>query len=43
MTAGGWIFMFVSLAIVWSLVGWCYYKVFTSPKEPDGRTENQRK
>lgn len=33
MTAGGWIFMLVSLGCVWSLAGWCYYKVFTVPGE----------
>ena len=31
MTTGGWIFMGVSLAFVWSLVGFCYYRILTAP------------
>jgi hypothetical protein len=39
MTPLGWIFLFMSLAFVWGLVGWCFYKVLTVPgvtqKPPD--------
>jgi hypothetical protein len=33
MTLGGWIWMIVSLAIVWSLALWCFRKVLITPKE----------
>lgn len=33
MTTGGWIFMVISLAVVWSGCIWCYKKVLTSPQE----------
>ena len=33
MTVAGWIFMCLSLTFVWSLVGWCYYRIVTTPKE----------
>jgi len=29
MTLGGWVFLLISLAFVWGLAIWCYYKVFT--------------
>jgi hypothetical protein len=29
MTVLGWTFLIVSLAFVWGLTIWCYYKVFT--------------
>lgn len=32
MTPGGWVFMIVSLAFVWGLTGWCFYKVLTVPE-----------
>lgn len=39
MTPLGWIFLFMSLAFVWGLAGWCFYKVLTVPgvaqKPPD--------
>jgi hypothetical protein len=35
MTALGWIFLGVSLASVWSLAGYCYYRVFTEPPADD--------
>jgi hypothetical protein len=39
MTTGGWIFLLLSTAFVWGLVGWCFYKVMTVPghieKPPD--------
>lgn len=39
MTAGGWLFMLVSLVFVWGLTGWCFYRVLTAPepieKPPD--------
>jgi hypothetical protein len=33
MTPLGWVFLIVSLAFVWGLVGWCFYKVLTVPRE----------
>lgn len=27
MTAAGWIFMLVSVAAVWALAGWCFWRV----------------
>lgn len=29
MTVGGWVFLVTSLAFVWGLTGWCFYKVLT--------------
>jgi hypothetical protein len=31
MTALGWIFLGTSLAFVWGLTGWCFYRVLTLP------------
>ena len=31
MTIAGWILMVGSLSFVWSLVGWCYWKVLKGP------------
>lgn len=31
MTLGGWIFMTISLTFVWSLMGWCYYRILAAP------------
>lgn len=31
MTPLGWTFMIVSNSCVWGLVGWCFYKVLTTP------------
>lgn len=28
----GWAFMIVSLAFVWGLAGWCYWKILTAPE-----------
>ena len=33
MTVLGWIFLLLSLALVWGLVIWCFYKVLTAPPE----------
>ena len=33
MTPLGWIFLISSLAFVWGLTGWCFYKVLTVPGE----------
>lgn len=33
MTIGGWIIMLLSLAFVWGLTGWCFYRVLTSAPE----------
>lgn len=35
MTALGWIFLAASLTFVWSLCGWCFYKVLNLPPEHD--------
>jgi hypothetical protein len=35
MTILGWIFLTVSLAFVWGLTGWCFYKVLNLPPEHD--------
>jgi hypothetical protein len=31
MTVYGWILMGTSLAFVWALVAWCYYRILTAP------------
>ena len=33
MRPGGWITMLASLAFVWGLTFWCYYRVLTAPPE----------
>lgn len=33
MTIGGIVFMVTSLAFVWGLTAWCFYKVLTAPAE----------
>jgi hypothetical protein len=33
MTVLGWMLLTVSLALVWGLTGWCFYRVFTLPAE----------
>lgn len=35
MTFSGWIFLIVSLAFVWGLCLWCFYKVLTLPPPSD--------
>lgn len=35
MTILGWIALIASLTFVWGLVGWCYYKVFTTGHDDD--------
>lgn len=38
MNTGGWIFLLVSMAFVWGLCGWCFYKVMRGghvTKPPD--------
>ena len=35
MTIGGWILMVVSLTFVWGLVGWCYWKILSTPDAND--------
>ena len=32
MTAGGWLTLVLSLAFVWGLAGWCYWKILTVPE-----------
>jgi hypothetical protein len=39
MTFLGWLFLAVSLAFVWGLTLWCYYKVLTAPTEPSKGVE----
>jgi hypothetical protein len=34
MTALGWVFLAMSLAFVWGLSLWCYYKVLSFREEP---------
>lgn len=34
MTAGGWVFLISSLAFVWGLTGWCFYKVVSVRNPP---------
>jgi hypothetical protein len=31
----GWVFMILSLAFVWGLTGWCYFKILTAPAEEE--------
>jgi len=33
MSVMGWIFMLTSLAFVWGLTAWCFYRVLTLPPE----------
>ena len=33
MTIAGWIFMLVSLVLVWGVTIWCYKKLLSAPKE----------
>ena len=35
MTVLGWVFLIVSLAFVWGLTMWCYYRVLNLPPEHD--------
>jgi len=30
MSTAGWVFMIASLAFVWGLAGWCYYRLLRS-------------
>jgi hypothetical protein len=34
MTLLGWVFMLGSAAFVWSLTGYCFYRVLTAPEPP---------
>lgn len=34
MTPAGWIFLIASLAFVWSLALWCFYRVLSIKEEP---------
>jgi hypothetical protein len=34
MTAAGWVFLTVSLAFVWGLALWCFYRVLSIRDEP---------
>jgi hypothetical protein len=34
MTPAGWVFLIASLALVWGLALWCFYKVLTFREEP---------
>jgi hypothetical protein len=33
MTTAGWIIMFASLALVWSVVIWAYVRLLSAPRE----------
>lgn len=35
MTAGGWIFMITSLAVVWGTAIWAYSKLLSAPRKRD--------
>lgn len=35
MTALGWIFLVASLAFVWGLTGYCFYRVLSAPPPAD--------
>jgi hypothetical protein len=35
MRPGGWLTLVLSLALVWGLALWCYYRVLTSPPEEE--------
>ena len=42
MTSGGWLFLLISLAFVWSITIWCFYKVLSLPAA-HGDPSNRRK
>ncbi len=33
MTTGGWIFMLLSLGLVWGTTIWAYHRLLTAPRE----------
>lgn len=33
MTIGGWVTMILALAVVWSAVIWCFWKVLRTPQD----------
>ncbi len=35
MTIGGWLLLVCSLTFVWSLAGWCYWKILSTPEPKD--------
>ncbi len=35
MNAGGWFFMLTSLALVWGVTIWAYYRLLKAPREKD--------
>jgi len=37
MTAGGWVFLIVSVGTVWSLAAWCYYRVLFGKRSAEYR------
>jgi hypothetical protein len=39
MTVLGWVFLTASLAFVWGLTLWCFYRVFTLPPEEGQEVE----
>ncbi len=42
MTTLGWIFMTISLSLVWSGTFWCFYKVLTTPNASDEGESSQQ-
>jgi hypothetical protein len=42
MTIAGWIFMFVSIGAVLSLVTYCYYRILTAPQPSAGLKRSER-
>ena len=35
MNVGGWLFMLLSLAFVWGLTGYCFYRILSLPPEAE--------
>lgn len=42
MTFLGWIFLVTSMAFVWGLTGWCYYRVLAAPADAEGPPASAR-
>ncbi len=43
LTLGGWIVMLLSVGFVTGLLGWCLWRVFTSPPRAEVTAETQRR
>jgi hypothetical protein len=42
MTAAGWVFMIASVASVWALTAYCFYRVLTAPEPPSEAAQDFR-